>query len=61
MRVIAMNKRTFDIIEINQVDLIEVIGTGGTHIIVHGIIAGADAATNNQFARDDYIVRIMNS
>lgn len=61
MKVIVIHRTTYDIIEITSVTQILLVGTGDTHVVVTGKLTGAETATQNQYARADYIVRIMES
>ena len=61
MRVIAMHKTSMVICQIDNVDLIEVIGSAQDYIVVHGLVVNDTAPSNQQFKRSDWIIRIMES
>ena len=61
MKVIVIHRRTYDIIEITEVDQITIIGEDQSYVVIAGKLTGASQATNNQYLRADYIIRIMES
>ena len=61
MKVIVIHRRTYDIIEITEVDQITIIGSDQSYVVIAGKLTGASEATYNQYLRADYIIRIMES
>ena len=61
MTVVALHKTTFVVCQINQVDSITVIGSASDYIVVHGVVVNDTQASNQQFKRSDWVIRIMES